>query len=154
MAERKEEEPVKIQIPLECVENKEAGEDFVCGICHFICVEPIELGCPTHLEEPNIDIPLFCEQCFLSYLGSHENKCPIGNHETNVKYTPSSTRMKKMLAKLSVVCPNGDLFSSISLSPLSLVLFCVSVALYVVNIEYEVMVMIPLPLNYCWTLVP
>ncbi len=120
MAERKEQsqQTVPFQVPSQCLEHKDLGSNYVCGICQCLCIDPQELSCPIHNENPTLDIPLYCKRCLLSHLKSNGNRCPITISDRHlVKYNPCSARVKRTIAKLSVFCPNGDMFSFSTLLP-------------------------------------
>ncbi len=125
MAERKQQGiEESIPVPLECLENKELGKTYLCGICKGLCRNPLELSCEIHFSEPNIEIPLYCERCLSKHLKKNGNKCPLTGH-MGVESSPSPARVKRSIAHLIIFCPNGDLLSFFVLSlPSTLFVFC------------------------------
>ncbi len=93
----------------ELLVDPEKGKPYECGICHLLARQVVELICAQHLEDESsddeIEMGVYCQNCLESYLKSHGNKCPVGNHP-NPKYQNAVTT-KRSIAKLHVKCPRS-----------------------------------------------
>lgn len=77
---------------------EEVDEDLMCQICLQPFVSPTDTPC-SHT---------FCQACISSYLRVNAS-CPICRKPLNeMTCTPSNLVLKRLLDKLSVICPNSD----------------------------------------------
>ncbi len=96
-------------VTLKCLENKEIAKEFICGICNCLAVEPTELTCKIHMEDPNLDsIPIYCRKCLAKFV-KEKGVCPLTNH-SKPYCSPSASRVQRTMANLIIFCPNGDQF--------------------------------------------
>ncbi len=91
------------------------GRRYECGICGLVARQVVELICPEHSNDSDSDsddeeasskrMKVYCLTCLESYLKSHNNLCPIGNHK-NAKYQKAATIDRDVL-RLKVKCPRA-----------------------------------------------
>jgi len=78
--------------------QEDVDEDLMCQICLQPFVSPTDTPC-SHT---------FCQACISSYLRVNAS-CPICRKPLNeMTCTPSNLVLKRLLDKLSVICPNSD----------------------------------------------
>ena len=84
--------------------------DFLCGICHEICRDAVEITCAQHLERHSYfdESTLFCQMCLTSHLTIHNNACPNNNTESNQHMCTyhASPFIRKCVLRFDAKCPN------------------------------------------------
>ncbi len=91
--------------------NPKKGKPYECGICGLLARQPIELICTEHStlqKDENKPLPkmeIYCQKCIDSYLKSHKNLCPSGNHALP-KYQHIAI-IDRAISSLKVKCPRS-----------------------------------------------
>ena len=105
--------------PVSWLVSPSKGHSLLCGLCHAVCRDLVELGCDVHETDDNEDegeeVSLrFCQPCLKGHLLTHDGQCPLTRKEKEGTQTHTHAckyqkvvSLRKQVLKLEVRCPNG-----------------------------------------------
>ena len=97
---------------VELFQNQTKVNKFLCGICHNVCHEAVELQCVQCYnfdhdgEDDSDDIQdaFYCKQCLIEHLNTNNNTCPLNNNHSNCDWQDCEF-VRDKIKDLKLQCP-------------------------------------------------